>query len=864
MAFCSLLSLLATAVAPAQPQAPPPGTAPADTTRRNVPPRDEGDTLEIASPTGVDSVRVSTRTTDGADTAVSYSARDSMKLSISGKIMRLFGDAEVTKGSMRLTAGYIEIDFRKSELYARAVYDSATQQYIGVPVFKDATQDFSALSMRYNFKTGKGITEAAETKFDEGYYYGETIKRVDQNTLFIKEGVYTTCDAPHPHYFFSSDKMKVVVNDKIYVEQPTLHVADVPVFFVPIGVFFARSGGKQSGLIIPTWSQTSERGFTIERLGYFWAGNDYVDATILTNLYSKGGYTLNPSARFRHRELGIERADIDYTLGRTRDDPDEELATSHQIRYAHQQKLWRRAQLGGTLDVSTLNAIRQNYTRSDRFNRSEDITTQIVRSNFSFNQGFDWGSLVAQYDRMQNIITDELEQRLPISLQLPSWTPFSRPGIEPGVFGGLALSYSGRATWEQVRRDTIPGGGGFRDVDTRRGIQHSPGISLTLPKIGYFTVIPRLDAQGSTFFRRTFREYIGDSLVTRTEPELRQTLTYGASVDISTSLYGIVEPRVFGINALRHRLSPRLTFQYRPDFGDPKYRYFDSTLNPFGRYERYSVFAADASVASAPSYGRTNLIALSIENQFEAKIAQGDTVEDRRVTLLTLNASGAYNAAATEYKWSEISLSANTALGSIGSLGASLTLDPYGVDTAGVRIPELLSDRGQGLLRVTNGGVRFNVAISDQGFGSTVSANPPVDSVASRRQRFDFEPIPFDEEQFFGDEVRGAREYRIPWTINVDGAYTVSRTQYSSKLNKNASLSLGFTLGLTPTTKVTSSLSYDLVQKEVVIPTISFYKDLHCWEMQFDWHLGGFSSGFYFRLGIKAPQLRDIQLERYD
>src|SRR5688500_12088749 len=68
---------------------------------------------------GDDSLRVSA---GAADTVVNYSARDSMKLSVSRKLMKLYGDAEVTKGDVRLNAGYIEIDFRKSELFARAVY----------------------------------------------------------------------------------------------------------------------------------------------------------------------------------------------------------------------------------------------------------------------------------------------------------------------------------------------------------------------------------------------------------------------------------------------------------------------------------------------------------------------------------------------------------------------------------------------------------------------------------------------------------------------------------------------------------------------------------------------------------------------
>jgi hypothetical protein len=864
LSLAVLLLLVAAGVASAQPSQTPENEQPAgDTTRGGAPIVPEDNGVDTLGRSGADSLRVSTTTSSGADTVITYSSRDSMKLSIGGKLMRLFGDAEVTKGSMHLTAGYIEIDFNKSELYARAVYDSATKQYVGIPIFKDATQEFSALSMRYNFKTGKGITEAAETKFDDGFYYGERIKRVDDNTLFIQDGVYTTCDAPHPHYFFRSERMKVVVNDKIYVDQPTLYIADVPIFFIPIGVFFARSGGKQSGIIIPTWTQNTARGFAIEGLGYFWAGNEYIDAKFLANLYSKGGYSFNNVTRFRHRDFGVDQADVDYTFGRTRDDPDQELETSHHIRYAHSQKLGRRSQLGGSLDISTRNAIRRTSTSTEGgFDRTQDITTQLLRSNFSYSTGFDWGSFAAVYDRTQDIITDELTQRVPLSLQLTSWTPFSRVGRDQGVFDNLSLSGSVRATWEQVRDDTLPGGG-FHVNDVRRGVQMSPSINLPLPKLGYFNVSPRVDAQSSIFFRRTFKEYGADSiLVTRTEPQTTATLTYGAGLDFSTTLYGIVQPRVLGINALRHVLKPTISLTYRPDFGAPRYGYWDSTLNPrTGRFDRYSVFEADASVATPPGTGLTQAISVRLENTFEAKIAQGDTLEDARVRLLTLNASGSYNAAATEFKWSEVRLDANTQLGSVGSLSADLVLDPYAVDSAGSRINELLVNRGEGLARVRSGGVRFGLSFSDQGFGSTVAANPPIDSVASRRQRFDFEPIPFEEEQFFGDEVRGAGDYLIPWTVNIDGTYSVARSSVTEFTNY-ASLSVGFQLALTPTTRISSSVSYDIIGKEIAIPEISFLKDLHCWELQFNWHPSGYGSGFYFRLGLKAPQLRDIELER--
>ena len=71
-----------------------------------------------------------------------------------------------------------------------------------------------------------------------------------------------------------------------------------------------------------------------------------------------------------------------------------------------------------------------------------------------------------------------------------------------------------------------------------------------------------------------------------------------------------------------------------------------------------------------------------------------------------------------------------------------------------------------------------------------------------------------------------------------------------------------FSFSLTPTIKLSSSASYDFRNHEFQIPEISLYKDLHCWEMSFNWYPGGFRSGFFFRLNVKAPQLQDLKLER--
>lgn len=807
--------------------------------------------------TTADTVRASVGSPSGIDTVVTYDARDSIIFEADARKIYLYGDATVVTGSRKLTGAYIEIDFATSELFASSRFDSLTRQEVGVPVFKDSEQEFSARTIRYNFKTGVGTSEAVETAFDNGFYFGQRIKRVSKDVLFIKDGVYTTCDAPKPHYFFASDEMKVVVGDRIFAEQPTLHVANVPILPIPIGVFFAPTSGKQSGLIIPRWSQNTQRGFTIEGLGYFWAGNEYVDSKILANLYSKGGWTLNNYTRFRLRGV-IERADLDLTYGQTRQVPDDPLESSLIVGYGHSQQIGRRQSLTGTLNFSTRNAIRNTTTRTSETNRFQDITTQRILSNFGYSNTFDWGSLTASYDRNQNIITNELEETAPsVRLSFNTITPFATPTGE-GILQSLALGGQVSGIRRFTRADTLPGGG-FRVSRTQSGITYNPSINLS-PKFDAFTIQPFFNYSGGLFPRSVFYQPNGDTVIT---PGLTHTYTYSYGATVRTQLYGIIQPRIFGINAIRHEIVPMIGYRGQPDLSDPRYglyqQRFDRATN---EVRTYSIVELDAGASSAP--GPVQSMTFDLGNSFDAKIFQGDTLEDKRVRFLSVNISTFYNWAVDSLRLAPINIGASTRLGEFADLSASMVLDPYAIDSDGRKINELVFDRGEGLGRITDyrAELRFSANFSDQGFGTGFTATPVVsDSATSRRQRFDFEADPFDIDEFFGEHVRATDAYQIPWQIGFSGNYNISRLT-DSTTQTNFSINTQFSFAITPSTQIRSSASYDMLSGSFQVPTIGVVRDLHCWEMVFDWVPTGFSRGFYFRLGLKAPELQDIKLER--
>lgn len=806
----------------------------------------------------VDSVRVG----GTFDQLIVYAARDSIIFTIDRKKAYLYGDAAVSTGNDKLQAAYIEIDFDKKELYAEVRYDSATGDYIGMPVLNYAGEEVTQEWLKYNFETGRGVSAAAETVIEDGFFHADRVKRVDRNVAFAENGKYTTCDAPHPHFYFAASKMKLVTDDKIYADRLQLYIEDVPVLTLPISSFFALGGGRHSGILIPNPSFTAERGAELIGLGYFWAINDYLDTRFTADVSSQAGYNIDNFTRFRWRGI-IEQSDLSVKLGRNVVDPDQPTLTSWIVGYNHRQRIGKRTTLGGSLNYTTADAFRRTTTERDQANRLDDITTQKVQSNFSLDSEFDLFGLTIPYGlsyrRSQDIVSREVDpESFSANMRLPTWNPFSRNG--PDIFNSLALGFSMDATRSFVQRDTLPGGG-FRTVDTRYGANLRPTFSWT-PKLSHFTVSPTLQLNSSVFTRRIVKQPDGTGGIdTAFINGMYVPYWWSVGADVSTTLYAIVQPRLFGINAVRHRLQPSIGVSYSPDFSKPDYGYYDEFFNPLtNRVERYSIFEADQSVAGIPRSGESRSLRWRLDNSFDAKIAQGDTLDDRKINLLTLNMNGSYNFADSLFPFSTVFVSAYSNLGKIGTFSANATLDPYRNDSLGRRIEGGFAFPW---VRVTTASLSFSTTLSDEGFATQPFVSDVTDTTRTGRSRFHFHRPEFDSREFWGERVRGNSGFNIPWRIGLGGTYTLTPLP-SGEVQTNFNVNTSFSFSLTPTTEISSSANYDVKEGRFNIPQLTLYKDLHDWEMKLTWTPVGFGSGIRLDIGFTPAMFRDLQHTFYD
>ena len=361
------------------------------------------------------------------DTIVYYTAKDSSVFEVKNKKMILTGDATLDFQSRNLEAHRIVVDFKANTLLAtsgafdsviasnlgkqrRIIRDTSRVKSRGAPKLMDGTTPYEGEVILFNMKTKQGTVQLATTTMQGGYYYGEKVKQVAPKTLFVENGRYTTCAQPTPHYYFESPKMKLISGDQVFAAPVYLYIADVPVFIMPFAVFPNHAHGRTSGIISPNYTTTGNRGFGLTHLGYYQVFDDYFDALIKADLFTKGGYNLNFESQYMQRY--ILNGPVHLTLGYSKS------RVSSSDPYQSNFQLFFGVPTLNINPVTTLAADlqfqSQNYKRFNAEN-IDDVLQQQATSHASFSTSFeDIGfSLSAQYSRSQNLLNGTYSETSP-------------------------------------------------------------------------------------------------------------------------------------------------------------------------------------------------------------------------------------------------------------------------------------------------------------------------------------------------------------------------------------------------------------------------------------------------------------------
>ncbi|MFH0736507.1 MAG: putative LPS assembly protein LptD [bacterium] len=815
----------------------------------------------------IDSVSVidSAKSGDDIDAVVIATAVDSLTFDIENKKMYLYGAGVVTYKNSELKSGKINVDFITNDVHAEGRIDTTggKEKIVETPVLKDGGENYEGARLKYNFKSKKGFISIAKNRMGDVRYEGNKVNKVDKDTYFIEDGIYTTCNADTPHTHFAAKQMKVIHKDKIIAKWIFMYIGGVPLPIpIPFAVFPSESG-RRSGIIIPAYGSTADRGQFFRGFGYFWAINDYLDFVLKGDYYTRGGYGLHGTSRYAKRYSLSGNLALNYSKRFTGEvgDPTRTDDNNYSIYLAHNQIIDPTMNL--VLNLSFMSA---TYYQNNSSNYN-DLLTQNITSNATFSKRWEesGNSLSLNYYRSQNLSTGNITEKLPsLTFNKNFSYPFrDEESTEKNMawYEYIGYSYNGR-----LENNRIKTGGNLR---IRGGVQHDLSISAS-PKLGYFTISPNLSYTERWYNKRIVKSYVyNDSpkifdsvgtVETNDKKEISLVRTFSLGVSASTKVYGMMPINNFGIDAVRHTITPSITYRYSPDFSKKFWGYYDNLIDRYGNNTRYNKF--ENEVFGGPTSSEEQSIGFGIGNLFEMKTLKDPTdttSQAQKIKLMSINASIGYNFAADSLKLSDLSLSYNTQIGEYLNISGSTGYTFYAY-SGGTKINKFLSSQGRGLLRLTYFTVGLSTNLSGDKLMGTEKSNEKKPKGESENEEV-FDDMALNGSEYIALYDEQPPDFKIPWTLGLNFNYSFNK-QNPTNVTKSTNLSANASISLTEKWKLTVRGSYDFEDHEVSAPQITINRDLHCWEMNFTWNPLGLYRGFNFEIRMKAPELRDIKVTK--
>ena len=853
-----------------------------------------------------DSLYVARDTIKGdVDTIIRYTAQDSTTFDIDSRRMTLTGQAVAQFQDRELDAHRIVMDFESNTLtsYSRNIdsvmnaqvtfhramtRDTTRGKYRGAPKLTEGGTMYEGEIIVYNFKTRQGTVQLGTTEMEGGFYYGEKIKQVAPKTLFVENGRYTTCDLPDPHYYFASPEMKVNMGGEIFAAPVYLYVADVPIFMLPFAVFPDHTSGRHSGLVPPSYQTQGGRGYGLTHLGYYEVWNDYLDSRIQTDIYTVGGYNIDFQTEWMKRYLLNAPASIEGAFGMTRFSSGDPYTRNWLVTATIPNlQLGYQSSLSANLNFQSVSQTGGFY-QNNAVNQQQYFTQQVA-SNAAFSTSWaDAGvSLGINYSRTQSLLDGTYQENSPsLNISKTTWFPFqSSDGSQLSPFWQalglqtLGIGYNFNASHDMTRSTNTPNhltdSSRFSNQESY-SMLNTPSISIS-PKLGYFTITPSIGMADAFLVREHYLTngrvvYIRDSTGkaidsstaydTTTGHSFRNLLNADASVSISTTLYGIANIGAFGIQAIRHTIQPQISLIFQPDLSSQNYQ---RAFNPLtGQYDYYNIFNGEPNGGIVGPPGKSATMSVSLANNFEAKIEHQVTKDSSyvdKVKLFNLNLQSGYN---LETKlWSALNVSASSSVGTYFGLSGNASFSFYpsnyvGGDSTNATLLAL----HEGIIRPQYIQASMNGSISAP---TTLEGNQNYDSL---RRLFNINTPEDERALFFGGYFPGNYidvpfhpKWNISYGLTYGQNYNYSAT--ITTLQRNFSANVVFSLPLTQNWMFSTSASYDLINKRIIVPELDVHRDLHCWEMDFSYRPPGSPiAGFNLTIRVKAPQLQDIKLTR--
>jgi len=851
----------------------------------------------------VDSLSASPSNDNQLKSPIKYSAKDSMMFSLKSKMIFAYGDAKLGMDEMNLDAGYIKMDMDSNFFYAKSFVDEKGEEK-GKPVYTQGQEKYEIKTIKYNTKTKKALITDVVTEMGGGYMQAAFTKMHPNKEIDIADGKFSTCDAAHPHFYIQLTKAKVIPDKAIYSGPFYFVISDIPLYplFFPFG-YFPNQTKRSSGIIIPSYGEEKRRGFFLQHGGYYFALSDYVDLTVVGDIYTSGSWGINVSSNYkkRYKYSGNFNFSYNQVIESEKDLADYSKSTNFSLKlnYTRDPKSMPNASFNTSIDFRSSKFNQYNTNLNNGINNPANFANNNTSSSVAYTKS--WPGTPFNFSingsANQNLTDSMVNLQLPtIAFNMNTQHPFKKkvPTGKSTWYEQISVGFSTNMKNSlNMRSDSLFTGEALKRMSN--GLQYQVPISTSIKVLKYLNLAPSFNYTGRVYSSQLDKKLLtddwivnGDTILntgdvrTDTIRGIYHVYDFSFSAPLSTKLYGMVNFKKGKIAAIRHVLSPSVSFSYKPDFADERWRYYDwDPLYPKDpahpenydkRYNRYQY-----GVYGSPSKGKSGSVGFSLDNNFEMKTHTGDTAApEKKIVLLNgLGFSTSYNMAADSLRWSPISIRANTKLLKQINVNYNATLVLYDVDSLGRYINTPYYENNTGLGRFVSNSVTLGGSVTSETFKKkkkdgenekTTEEKPPLSTGDELDLKGSMQEEKDKKEEDPNVDADGY-SFSIPWSLSINYSFNLSSTKYNKTTQKfdptiSQAVNLSGDFSLTKKWKINGSLNYDITAKKLVYTSMGISRDLHCWQMGFNFVPFGTYQSYSFRINVKSSMLQGVEYKK--
>ena len=832
---------------------------------------------------------------NGLNAPVEFASDDSLVYIAPTKQVRLYGNAKVKYENMNLESDKVRMALDSSLVHATGSADT-TGKLTGSPVFTMGSDKYESDTMSFNFKTKRGFINNVYTEQEDGFLSSQHSKRDSSGVLYLEHGRYTTCDAPHPDFYIALSRAKVRPGKDVVFGPAYLVVADVPLpLAIPYG-FFPFTKSYSSGFIMPSYGDESARGFYLRDGGYYFAINDKWDLKLLGEIYTKGSWGLSAASNYRkrYRYNGSFFFSYQNTKNGDKGMPDYSEQTSFKIQWSHRQdsKANPFSSLSASVNFATTSYERDNL--NSMYN-PQSYTQSLRTSSVSWTTNFSslGMTLSGTTNLSQNMRDSTISLQLPdLNVSVSRFYPFKRKKMagKERWYEKISMSYTGHLSNSiNTKEDLL-----FKSnliKDWSNGMQHNIPINANFTVLKYINVNPSFN-----FTDRMYTNKVMKSWDEATQTEVADT-TYGfynvynwsMSLSASTKVYGFWLPsrKIFGdkIQAIRHVLTPQVSFSYAPDFGASRYGYYatyqktDADGNV--TLQEYSPYTG--SLFGVPGKGKTGNISFDLSNNIEMKVkSDKDSTGFKKISIIDeLGLSMGYNMAAKERPWSDLSMRIRLKWWKNYTFNMTAVFATYAYELSENGTPYVGThteySRGR-FGRFQGMSQNFSFTLTPEKLKKLFSGGDKDDDDDDYRDNDDT-GVETNIDDDMINAQRGARKqsagkaetdedgymkFSMPWSLtvgygvtmreNTAGKFNTESMRYPYKFTQT--LNFSGNVRLSDGWNISFSSGYDFEEHDISMTTASLQRDLHCFNMSCSVVLAPYTS-YNFSFRCNAATLTD-------